>query len=247
MKKDKLDQLFREQLGDKEVSPPNFIWDKIEKELAPQRKLNWIKYAAILAIIFSSALTIFFVKNTETLSSPEKNMDSKVSNVAILDNKTTKGTTNSKAHLTEKQTLTKNETESSDIFQKKTYTRVSSSASGVKASKAFSSRPTIRIDEPFIESSLTELTKDIEPPVLTTYHVVETEPIQSLITFPEQEDSMLASLATSEDDALPPLINKIIDKIRPTDRQTPIKINKDNEGSIQIDVKNIFAKNKKNK
>lgn len=244
MKNEELDQLFKEQLADKEISPPSFIWDKIEKELAPKHKINWIRYAAILAIIFSSALTIFFVKNTKTLSSPEKNMGDKISNLAMLDNKITKETTNAEAPLKKTEHLPENIIKNSDVSQDKTQNKVSSSAYRVKARETFSTRQTIHIEEPLVENNLKELTKNTGHQPLITYHMVEAGPIQSLISFPEQEDNMLASLATSEDEALPPLINKIIDKIRPSARETPIKISKDNEGSIQIDFKNIFAKNK---
>jgi hypothetical protein len=69
-KKD-INRLFQERFKDFEAAPPDAVWDRIEKELPPQKKKRraaWIFYSGIaagFALLFS---LIYFVSTTENTS-----------------------------------------------------------------------------------------------------------------------------------------------------------------------------------
>lgn len=253
MNNEELDNLFKKELNQSQVSPPDALWDRIEQELnqakpTPVKTLGWLKYAAVLAFFLSLAVAIYLYRGT--IKPAEKEISAYHSQEQPSHPSPATEETNSTA---QHQQVVTSRTDQKQAYDRSALQKSESlppSVSAVRTSRTTPEeepRPTVHIDEILTETSLLQLTQNTKHDSIPTYRVVEIDPIAPLIEDPEQEDSMLAKSPINEDNALPAVIGKILEQVYPEDNKSPIRFSKDEEGSIQIDFKNFFAKNRAKK
>lgn len=239
-----LDKLFKDQLSDAEVSPSDQIWGEIEKELdRPHkktivRKLNWMKYAALLlvtlgvAILLHSRFSEEEIQPTKLAQLSEEQLEVKLPPVSV---------------------------EKAQIESPKTEAIVHQVASNrqVAAKQATAiEEPTVeKLTQPFKQEKKLALpnlslatVKLPKSESLTTEkvirrRVVEVEPIRPLVDLEEGEETMLANNNSAPNqNIVTGILNKLSNAIN-TDEQKIVRFSHDEEGSFHIDI-NSFAKNR---
>lgn len=253
MNNEELDNLFKKELDQSHISPPEAVWERIEQELNQAkptrvRTLGWLKYAAALALFLSLAIAIYLYRSAIKPTEKE-NLAYHSKEQPTNPNQAMDETNNIQQHgqvvaSVADQKLASNR---SGLHKSESLPHSFSAVKTSKTSLVEEPRPTVHIDEILTETSFLQLTQSTKHDSLPTYRVVEIDPIAPLIEDPEQEDSMLAKVSINEDNALPAVIGKILDQVYPEDNKSPIRFTKDEEGSIQIDFKNFFAKNRAKK
>lgn len=245
-----LDKLFSEQLKNEEASPNPAIWENIEAALDKSqqkpviRKLQWLKYAAMLSLAFGLALywyakpkTAFVPAETLVQYRPEKPQ--------VLTPAEPKETLQEDLIVSTPEQMPYVAKAKEPLLQVKgTSTSNPPAVARTPEESSVKSKKLVLPNLSLASVNIDDKARLANDKIIMR-KVVEVEPIAPLLTFPEEEETMLASnqgVAPSQN-IVSGILNKITNAIT-TDEQKVLRFSHDEEGSFHIDINNSFAKNR---
>lgn len=238
-----LDNLFRQSLSDKEISPSDAVWQNIEHALdqeakvLPIKKTNiWYKYAvaAALAVLFT-ALGFLYLRTSEDVLQAQKH----ASNTSI----------SSKMEPL-KETFQENNRNQTDALQdKRIAIELKNTIEKIEKPFAEISETTSKDQKLLPEENLMtvaplqkqELELQMETAPYKTIHIENAEPKIATIKIPTQKPNALSSNKPEKrTNLLAKTLNVVVSLIDITPTKS-LNFENDEEGSLIINVVNTYA------
>lgn len=262
MKNEDLDNLFRNELSNREVEPSADLWQKIEAQLdeqKPKRRIliyTWIKSAAAIAIIAGAATFLYMHQNAEVASPAlqvaETTQAPQARNRDVLAAPQQEAApTKSPSREAEKERTHPAESTMQLVGIREAEDKKASLLEDTHMAKGDEhtalAQPKRQLASiAMAQESELNITATAPSTEIPRYRVVEIDPIKPLIENPEDEEALWALTPQIDENIVPNLLNRVKNLLYKSD-DNAIHFSRDEEGTLQLDFGRSLAKNRTKK
>ncbi len=274
MKEQDIDKLFREGLENHQSEPSAALWDKIAKQLDEEqtpvhtlpkaKNSHWWRYATAACALI--AVGLFAYLRQENIKHSESTKH--IAQVSSIENTPSEDSTIQDSEIVTTTNVSQEErklavSSEGDAKEHKIIATVDQQEDARIMASTISSRNDVKkvlVSEPALAEELVN-TESVEIPTvqpaqvtqlasvnMPTRYVTEVDPIKPIIEpFEEEEDMMIAgTLRKATTQVFKKIIN-VVNENTTGQIAKDIFVTKDEEGSLRLEVGNLFARNRTKK